>query len=519
MSELFSSYDDSNQMFVKDKLFSSIFLHIGSSRKTRIDSLHKTLKIIDLITLACMLIGVIFTVMALEQNLYFVTIPEEFNDKIELYNTLKNNGTSNIPDINKNYCKDWLELVSNNKTNLSDYKNYDSQDLKTLTPCFYTEDKLIFIFRTIVSLMTLIILIFLVIRYYMIVSFNKYRMYLKPDDNICSAGYCKFMLLEIFVNLIHAPPGLSAVFEIPQRTSNIPAYVNVEVILSILCLFLRSYHIFKYFSFHSRWYSFESEKLCLECNTPLDSIFTIKAEFKEKPFILVGVTMVLSIFVFGYSLRCVEMFFLNSSNQDWRYYWNGLWCVIITMATVGFGDFYPVSVLGRVIVVIACFWGTFLISLMVAAMTVSVEFNTQEAISYDSIKAAHFELQFGTEATILIQNALRYKWLLEKADDSINFKMAKSLQFKKLKDSLEKFRKLKKSKNDSIEAMIIELSVNKIEENLTIEMEKIKNQLSVVYEIKDLLEEYSTNQQTIKDKNLEIYRELQEMCIIKEKFV
>lgn len=532
--EPFSLYDDHNNPDLKERIFSSSFLLLGNSRKAKINMIHKSMKIIDLITLACMIIGAFFTVSALEQNLNFIEYPSEYVKEVtEYYNrkdgkvdyniTFSDSYMKNTDDglvFETNYCNIWLNLKEKAKENGTNIDtDTTNSDLSVLTPCFDDTNDIIFIFRAIVSGVTFIIIGLLIARYFLLLQFNKYRMYLKQNDNIFSSGYFKWLVFEIVVNIIHAPPGLSSIVEIPQRKSNIPAFVNLEVILSILCLFLRSYHIFKYFSFHSRWYSFEAEKLCLECNTPLDSIFTIKAEFKEKPFILVGVTMMLSIFVFGYSLRCVEMFFLTTSGQDWRYYWNGMWCVIITMATVGFGDFYPVSVLGRIIVVIACFWGTFLISLMVAAMTVAVEFNTQEAISYDSIKAAHFELQFGTEATILIQNAMRYRWLLKKADDTTNFKMAKSASFQKLKESLEKFRKLKKSKNDSIEAMIIELSVNKIEENLTIEMEKIKNKLSVVNDIKDLLDEYSYNQEVIKSKNLEIYKELQEMCLIKEKFI
>lgn len=51
-----------------------------------------------------------------------------------------------------------------------------------------------------------------------------------------------------------------------------------------------------------------------------------------------------------------------------------MWCIIITMTTVGFGDFYPSTHLGRFIGVLACFWGTFLVSLMVVSLTISSEF-------------------------------------------------------------------------------------------------------------------------------------------------
>lgn len=56
------------------------------------------------------------------------------------------------------------------------------------------------------------------------------------------------------------------------------------------------------------------------------------------------------------------------------------------MTTVGFGDYYPSTHLGRCIGVLACFWGTFLVSLMVVSLTISSEFTPQEHKAFDKIK-------------------------------------------------------------------------------------------------------------------------------------
>lgn len=72
--------------------------------------------------------------------------------------------------------------------------------------------------------------------------------------------------------------------------------------------------------------------------------------------------------------------------QDWRYVWNGYWCIVITILTVGYGDYFLQTLTGRIIVVFSCLWGTILISLMVISMTISIDFNSQELMAYDLLK-------------------------------------------------------------------------------------------------------------------------------------
>lgn len=47
---------------------------------------------------------------------------------------------------------------------------------------------------------------------------------------------------------------------------------------------------------------------------------------------------------------------------------NSIWNVIITMTTIGYGDFVPKTTLGRAIIVILTIWGAFVISIMVVVL-------------------------------------------------------------------------------------------------------------------------------------------------------
>lgn len=49
-------------------------------------------------------------------------------------------------------------------------------------------------------------------------------------------------------------------------------------------------------------------------------------------------------------------------------YTTSIWCVVITMTTVGYGDVAAVSPFGRIISIINALWGAFIISLLVASI-------------------------------------------------------------------------------------------------------------------------------------------------------
>ncbi len=57
--------------------------------------------------------------------------------------------------------------------------------------------------------------------------------------------------------------------------------------------------------------------------------------------------------------------------------------MIITMTTVGYGDYYPTTILGRMITVITTFVGVFLVGMLVSTLTVSSEFEPKEQRAFD----------------------------------------------------------------------------------------------------------------------------------------
>ena len=59
-----------------------------------------------------------------------------------------------------------------------------------------------------------------------------------------------------------------------------------------------------------------------------------------------------------------------------------MWNMVITMTTIGYGDFSAASHMGRVIAIIIAFWGTFYVSLFVVALTNILDFDSPEQKSF-----------------------------------------------------------------------------------------------------------------------------------------
>lgn len=92
----------------------------------------------------------------------------------------------------------------------------------------------------------------------------------------------------------------------------------------------------------------------------------LKDNFKKGWPFFAGLVLIWAIS--GFALWCVEK---GSACSRIKGIGDGFYCVWITMATVGYGDLYPVTTLGKIIVSIDAFFGLVLIGFIVWLITSS----------------------------------------------------------------------------------------------------------------------------------------------------
>lgn len=100
--------------------------------------------------------------------------------------------------------------------------------------------------------------------------------------------------------------------------------------------------------------------------------------------------------------------------MDWRYLWNGMWCIIMTMTSVSYGDFYPSTHLGRIFALSSAFIGNLLIAAMVVSMAFTIEFSPQQRKAYELVNLEVGQFTLFKKAIAFISAALRYRVYMKK---------------------------------------------------------------------------------------------------------
>ena len=87
-----------------------------------------------------------------------------------------------------------------------------------------------------------------------------------------------------------------------------------------------------------------------------------------------------------------------------------MWCMILTMTTVGYGEIYPVTVMGRLFTIVACIWGQFCMSMVIVTLTGIIKFTPEEETSYNEINNVDQDTikKARQDAAVVIQAAWRF---------------------------------------------------------------------------------------------------------------
>ena len=177
-----------------------------------------------------------------------------------------------------------------------------------------------------------------------------------------------FILKMLLIVLCPNPLTFRLVIRFYSDFYDIEYEIPINSILTSVCLF-RSWFIFKLYLVSSSSYSQRSFRISKINNIKLSLMFPFKANMESSALIVNIFLFLMALIVCSYNLRIFERYFDIVNDYNLSNYLNDLWCVFITMTTVGYGDISPSSFFGRINIMISCMFGVFLVGLMVVSVT------------------------------------------------------------------------------------------------------------------------------------------------------
>lgn len=205
------------------------------------------------------------------------------------------------------------------------------------------------------------------------------------SDTIFTTGLWKYTLIELAVTCICPYPFLSETFTITQLGFKME--YSWDSVLTIFCM-LRFCMISRLFFHYSKYAKVRAEFICSLNGVKVNTSFAIKSQLQESPFSTVCMLFSILSLVCTILVRIVERPDRTDTSDDktvesgLKLFTDNLWMIIVTSTTVGYGDLYPITHLGRGIVLCACVISSVYIGLLISAIQFQISHTPKQLLVY-----------------------------------------------------------------------------------------------------------------------------------------
>ena len=147
---------------------------------------------------------------------------------------------------------------------------------------------------------------------------------------------------------------------------------------------------------------------------PLSWRISFKLLYYRHPLVWISATFAFSFTMLSFLLHIAE----RDCSRDFEDFGNACWLIIVTMTTVGYGDFIPTDPLGRTIAAVACIWGIILLALVCLVITDHLSLNASEARLLRLLQDREMGREESVAAATLIQQVVRTRLPPRRAADA-----------------------------------------------------------------------------------------------------
>lgn len=205
-------------------------------------------------------------------------------------------------------------------------------------------------------------------------------------------------VLECCFHLIVLPPKFFLQWQLSMLGTY--SFLSLDDFLYALIL-LRNYHCLRYLFWRS---ALSTRRTCMVTtltNVRLTLSFMLKYCLTVYSLVFISGIYVVVMVLSGI---LVHVFEKDTPGTGFDTFANALWLVAQTQVTVGYGDFTPRTYLSCSVVIISCFVGSFLLSLIVSLLSRQMTLSLAESSLYTNVAYAGKKRRKLTEAVVFLQS-------------------------------------------------------------------------------------------------------------------
>lgn len=275
-----------------------------------------------------------------------------------------------------------------------------------------------------------IIWICISVKYWFEIKKRRIQLLACSSDGLISLGLLKYFILELFILSIITPPFLDGKISGIMLDGNFE--YSYDTIITI-CSFSKLYYLIVIINSYSIFHEKSILDLAEQKKVKIGFEFTFKSHLQKSPILMLSLMFLIASFLLMFIMRTVEYGFTNDLlnfnaknkvivNNRLKSYVDNYWLTVISMTTVGYGDFYPQTHLGRIVSFISAIIGTLLISLMISFLSSKIEFDPDQRKAYSLIMKNEVKAEMKLEAANAICQLMKIKLskLNRKKEKTIN---------------------------------------------------------------------------------------------------
>eukprot|EP00741_Cyanophora_paradoxa_P023075 tig00021537_g22285.t1 len=220
--------------------------------------------------------------------------------------------------------------------------------------------------------------------------------------NIFSAGIGWIMLAEMATCAVHCPPLVRFHFTVEQVFTEEPGRYNESVLA--LAVFLRLYVLSKTLRDYSIVYRKGARLLNRGARVKLTLSYVFRASMDRHPLATVCGVLLGAMLVIAYWLLIFERPYADKGYG----YQSALWNTFISMTTVGFGDIFPKSYMGRAVLAVGIAIGLTLFAFLTGFIVEKARLGPRESAVVAALASRSSRKQYREAAATLVQTMWRW---------------------------------------------------------------------------------------------------------------